>query len=217
MPTEDVPPAVSTLLGGAAGSLAELMVMPALVVRTRMMIQGADKTAKTYTSFGHAMRTMVREEGIGAFYKGMGMNMAFTPLARGLFMTGAEASKRVIGDDSALKNFAAGMNAQLLSSIAYVPRDVIVERCAIDGQLKSQIGSTASTGAALRTIFSTEGARGFYRAFLPHQLVWVPFNGLFFAALGKCNAVEEAAGIDTSSCTNAGPNNSSLRPRTHHD
>lgn len=101
MPTADVPPAVSTLLGGAAGSLAELMVMPALVVRTRMMIQGADKTAKTYTSFGHAMRTMVREEGIGAFYKGMGMNMAFTPLARGLFMTGAEASKRVIGDDSA--------------------------------------------------------------------------------------------------------------------
>ena len=32
------------------------------------------------------------------------------------------------------KDFAAGMGAQLLSSFAYVPRDIIVERCAIDGQ-----------------------------------------------------------------------------------
>lgn len=199
MPEVDVSPGVSTLLGGMAGSLAEVTVMPALVVRTRMMVQGADSSITRYSSFGNALRTMIREEGIGSFYKGMGLNMAFTPLARGLFMTGADVSKRVIGEDTALKNFAAGMNAQLLASIAYVPRDVIVERCAIDGQLKSQAGSTANSAAALRTIFVGEGLSGFFRAFVPHQLVWVPFNGIFFAALGKCNDLEKAAGIDTRS------------------
>ena len=90
------------------------------------------------------------------------------------------------------------MNAQLRSSIAYVPRDVVIERCAIDGQLSTPVGSTASSRAALRTIFSAEGLRGFYRAFLPHQLVWVPFNGLFFAALGRCKEAEDALGVESS-------------------
>ena len=52
---------------------------------------------------------------------------------------------------------------------------------------------------ALRTVFQTEGMWGFYRAFVPHQLVWVPFNGLFFTFLGKINEVEKANGVDSSS------------------
>ena len=46
----------------------------------------------------------------------------------------------------AAKDFAAGMNAQLLSSIAYVPRDIVIERCAIDGQLSKQVGSESESG-----------------------------------------------------------------------
>ena len=30
---------------------------------------------------------------------------------------------------------------------------------------------------------------GFFRAFAPHQLVWVPFNGIFMWALGRCKQV----------------------------
>ena len=195
---DTIPIGASVVLGGVAGSIGEAVVMPALIVRTRMMVQGADKSMVAYSSFGHAVRTMYREEGIGAFYKGVGLNVLFTPLARGLFIAGIEMSKNTIGEGTALKDFAAGMNAQLLASVAYVPRDIVVERCAIDGQLSKQVGSTASSLAALRTIIATEGLYGFYRAFLPHQLVWVPFNGLFFAALGKIKEVETAVGIDAS-------------------
>ena len=60
-------------------------------------------------------------------------------------MAGAELSKETLGEGTALTDFAVGMNAQLLASIAYIPRDIVVERCAIDGQLKSQVGSTASS------------------------------------------------------------------------
>ena len=190
--------AASILLGGVAGSFAEAFVMPALVVRTRMMVQGADSSLIAYRGFFDCVRTMFRDEGIGAFYKGVGLSVAFTPLARGLYMAGVEGSHRTLGHGTATLDFAAGMNAQLLSSIAYVPRDVVIERCAIDGQLSTQVGSTASSRAALRTIFSAEGLRGFYRAFLPHQLVWVPFNGLFFAALGRCKEAEDALGVDSS-------------------
>ena len=109
--------------GAVAGSAAEMTVLPALVVRTRMMVQGADASARQYTSFGQAFSTIVREEGFGSFYKGAGVNLAFTPIARGLYMGGLEASKTTFGEGTAVKDFAAGMNAQLLSSFAYVPRD----------------------------------------------------------------------------------------------
>ncbi|EOD33103.1 hypothetical protein EMIHUDRAFT_460467 [Emiliania huxleyi CCMP1516] len=194
---QPISPVTSVLLGGAAGSIAEVVVLPALVVRTRMMVQGADRSLTAYSSFGDAIRTIYRTEGVGAFYKGLGLNVLFTPLARGLYMAGAELSKETLGEGTALTDFAVGMNAQLLASIAYIPRDIVVERCAIDGQLKSQVGSTASSAAALRTILSAEGLAGFYRAFLPHQLVWVPFNGIFFAALGKLKEAEAALGVKT--------------------
>ena len=145
---DTIPIGASVVLGGVAGSIGEAVVMPALIVRTRMMVQGADKSMVAYSSFGHAVRTMYREEGIGAFYKGVGLNVLFTPLARGLFIAGIEMSKNTIGEGTALKYFAAGMNAQLLASVAYVPRDIVVERCAIDGQLSKQVGSTASSLAA---------------------------------------------------------------------
>ena len=186
--------AETVVIGGVAGSVAEIIVQPALVVRTRMMVQGVDKSGATtqYSSFGQAVRSMFRTEGMSAFYKGGGVNAAFTPAARGLFMAGVDGTKAYLGDDTALKNFAAGMNGQLLASIAYVPRDIIVERCAIDGQVQSTSGSASSSMSALRTVFATEGWYGFYRAFLPHQMVWVPFNGLFFTFLGKINEVERA-------------------------
>ena len=171
-------------LGGLAGSFAEMAVLPSLTVRTRMMIQGADSNARQYTSFAQCFRSIVREEGVGAFYKGAGINFAFTPLARGLYTVGMESTKTAIGDGTPIKDFAAGMGAQLLSSFAYVPRDIMLERCAVDGHVKNDaVGSSASSLATLRTIMSHEGLMGFYRAYIPHQLVWVPYNGLFFSFL----------------------------------
>jgi hypothetical protein len=192
----------SLVIGGISGSIAEICVMPPFVIRTRMMVQGAaakSSSVSSYTSFLDAGRTMYRTEGIRSFYKGLGVNAIFTPFARGLYMVGMEVSKQNLGEGTALLDFASGMNAQLLSSIAYVPRDIIVERCAIDGQIKSLVGSTASSVKALRTIFTAEGVGGFFRAFVPHQLVWVPFNGLFLMGLGKCKQFEnEVLQVDSS-------------------
>jgi hypothetical protein len=195
-PTKELSSLESTIIGGITGSIAEAVVMPALVIKTRMMAQGADASLVSYRSAAHAATTMLRDEGFGAFYKGLGLSVVFTPLARGLYMTGIEMSHSTFGQGTSLTDFAAGMSAQLVSSIAYVPRDIVVERCAIDGQIAKQVGSTASSVAALKTIFSTEGAMGFFRAFVPHQLVWVPFNGIFMWALGRCKQFEVDNGVE---------------------
>ena len=195
-PSKELSSLESTIIGGITGSIAEAVVMPALVIKTRMMAQGADASLVSYRSAAHAATTMLRDEGFGAFYKGLGLSVVFTPLARGLYMTGIEMSHSTFGQGTSLTDFAAGMSAQLVSSIAYVPRDIVVERCAIDGQIAKQVGSTASSVAALKTIFSTEGAMGFFRAFVPHQLVWVPFNGIFMWALGRCKQFEVDNGVE---------------------
>ena len=192
---------VNFALGGLAGSIAEMITMPAVVVRTRLMVQGAASASQAtkYTSFVHACREMLRTEGAGAFYKGATMNALFTPPARGMFILGMESSRAYVGEGTAVRDFAAGTAGQLISSLAYVPRDVIVERCAIDGQLSKQVGSSASSVKVLATIIRHEGLWGFYRAYLPHQIVWIPFNGLMMTFMGRGRDMGTAIGADTSS------------------
>ena len=101
-------------------------------------------------------------------------------------MTGIEMSHSTFGSGTSATDLALGMSAQLVSSIAYVPRDIVVERCAIDGQIAKQVGSTASSLAALKTIF--DQGRWALPAFVPHS-VGMPFNGIFMWALGRCKQV----------------------------
>ena len=114
--TDEPSPAASLVLGGLAGSLAELVTLPALVVRTRMQVQGADPTGRQYANFIVALRTIAREEGAAAFYKGAGWNIALTPVARGLYIGGLEASQRTLGQGTPARDFASGTAAQLVSS-----------------------------------------------------------------------------------------------------
>ena len=120
-PSKELSSLESTIIGGITGSIAEAVVMPALVIKTRMMAQGADASLTSYRSAAHAASTMLRDEGFGAFYKGLGLSVVFTPLARGLYMTGIEMSHSTFGSGTSATDFAAGMSAQLVSSIAYVP------------------------------------------------------------------------------------------------
>merc|ERR1719401_641133 len=122
-----------------------------------MMVQGVSSSTGgegmvRYSGFVDTCRTMLRTEGVKSFYKGAALNAASTPFARGFYMAGLELSKSCIGEGTAARDFAAGTAAQLVGSLAYVPRDIIIERCAIDGQLRTQVGSCGSSLEAFRTM-----------------------------------------------------------------
>lgn len=183
--------------------MGELLAQPMIVVRTRMMVQGVGGASQAaemtrYTGFFNAVSTMLRTEGIRSFYKGAALNAALTPFSRSLYMGGVEVSRYAIGEGSPMKDFMAGTAAQLVGSLAYVPRDVIVERCAIDGQLRKQVGDCGGSIQAFRTMLRHEGVAGFYRAYIPHQFVWIPYNGLFFSIYGRIQQLQERQGMEKS-------------------
>ncbi len=60
--------------GAVAGLVNTLVLSPLDVVKTRLQVQGR------YHGTFHALRTMLREEGIGAYYRGLSASlMAFIP------------------------------------------------------------------------------------------------------------------------------------------
>ena len=129
---------------------------------------------------------ILRAEGVGALYKGIGAVMVGAAPAQALYFVGYEGMKELlqaVGGEGARKSamggFAAGFGAQLVGSVAWVPMDVVKERLQIEGQMKVEEAYGGSLNA-LRRIVRSEGVAGLYRAYFVHQLTWAPFNGLYF-------------------------------------
>lgn len=62
--------------------------------------------------------------------------------------------------------------------------DVVKERLQIEGQIKTNEKFGGSLNA-FKQIVKNEGVLGLYRAYWLHNLVWAPFNGLYFATYEK--------------------------------
>eukprot|EP00968_Pinguiococcus_pyrenoidosus_P015421 scaffold1424_cov237-Pinguiococcus_pyrenoidosus.AAC.12 len=133
-----------------------------------------------------ALAQILRAEGVGALYKGVGAVVVAAAPAQALFFVGYEGSRDALewmggqkARNSAWGTFGAGFVAQLVGSIAWVPMDVIKERLQVEGQMavKEHYGGSV---AAFRRILRSEGVSGLYRAYWIHQATWAPFNGLYF-------------------------------------
>eukprot|EP01050_Picozoa_sp_SAG11_P020465 SAG11_NODE_3454_length_2438_cov_2.156905_1_plen_213_part_00 len=87
--------------GGVAGSVAELCGMPPLVVRTRMMVQGAGGGAASgttqYKGFTDCFASILKQDGVRGFYKGGVVNVLCTPAARGVYMGAHGLSQKYVG------------------------------------------------------------------------------------------------------------------------
>ena len=53
-----------------------------------------------------------------------------------------------------------------------------------------------------------QGLHGFYRAYMPHQFVWVPFNGFFFTFLGQLDALDPTPPAEASAAAGGAPSTS---------
>ena len=114
-----------------------------------MQVQGVQSsTVKTQTVLRYknpfqASMHMLRNEGFLSFFKGVGAVIGGAPFASGLYFGGVKISKNALNNIfnknnntiSPTVDFLSGVIGQLSGSLAWVPMDVIKERCQVEGQV----------------------------------------------------------------------------------
>lgn len=179
--TTDYRPLTHSVCGGLAGCIAITVAQPADVMRTRFVTQGKNKI---YTSLGSGVRTLVKEEGFLALYKGlvpavtqigpqMGLQFGFYASFQDLWRQIFEIDKHTKTGVS--ESLLCGSAAGILSKMIIYPLDVIKMRLEIQGfeKARKDFGSVRHYNGltdCLTTIVKQEGARGLFKGLSPSLL-----------------------------------------------
>lgn len=135
------------------------------------------------------------------------MSMLGSAPATCLYMTSYEVSKDALlrvesfrGSPSLLY-LGAGMTAEVLSCVLWVPIDVIKERMQVQGQPSGASGAARkiyyrNTLDAVQTIARTERLGGLYKGYVATLLSFGPFSALYFMFYEKAKALAQTR-LDT--------------------
>jgi hypothetical protein len=120
------------LASASAGMIARIPCHPLDTCKARLQAQVGGQLFSTVR--GTLVQT-VKREGFGALYKGFGITMLGSAPATCLYLTSYEAAKGELrrrefmnGKSAASEHFVAGMLAEMISCVLFVPIDVIKVR-----------------------------------------------------------------------------------------
>ncbi|KAA0148721.1 hypothetical protein FNF29_06503 [Cafeteria roenbergensis] len=180
-----------TMLGSAlSGTLARLPTHPldTLKARLQTLRAGSMAAGARPPSALELLRTIARTEGLRGLYRGLGVTLTLGPFASVLYFTGYEGSRDALkralpGAPAALSHLSAGLIAEALSCVLFVPVDVIKERMQVQGGRPAGAGTTYYTGTvhAITSIYRGEGLAGVYRGYWATVGSFGPFSALYFA------------------------------------
>ena len=179
-----LPPPVHLLCGFLAGMVTLGLTNPIWVVKLRMQVhqKNVDAGARRYRGLMHGMGSLLREEGMRGWFRGIVPGIWMTSHGAIQFMAYEELiyemnrfeKKRIRSDDSAEKNSSllnsghyliAGGVSKSIAIFVTSPVQVIRARF----QLKPEEGKGYYSGFtdSVKKVWMEEGIRGFYRG------VWV--------------------------------------------
>jgi hypothetical protein len=98
----------------------------------------------------------------------------------------SSSTTRASNDESFLVHFTAGMLAETISCIVYVPVDVIKERLQVQQKQQQNAGAAVTQQQyrgsydALRKIMKNEGLKGIYKGYGATLLSFGPFSAIYF-------------------------------------
>ncbi|KAG2768310.1 hypothetical protein PC129_g1946 [Phytophthora cactorum] len=185
-----------TLLGSAAaGMIGRVFCHPLDTVKARL--QASTTTGQTITSQLNLQSFSLQH--LRGLYRGIGVSMLGSAPATCLYMTSYEVSKdALMGVESfrgnpSLLYLGAGMTAEALSCVLWVPIDVIKERMQVQEQPSGASGAARkiyyrNTLDAVQTIARTERLAGLYKGYTATLLSFGPFSALYFMFYEKAKA-----------------------------
>ncbi|KAI9026055.1 mitochondrial carrier domain-containing protein [Hyaloraphidium curvatum] len=194
---------------GAAGATNTVVTNPIWVLRTRFIVQsaaalGSGPTPYRYTSTLDAVRTIWRDEGPAAFYKGLGASLLGTlhvvvmfPLYERLRRTfGAAMGGRPGEKDPAAAVLAASALSKMLASAVTYPHEVVRTRLhthqphpqPLPKPPPAHQAGKLTIRALLAQILHDEGWRGLYRGFGTNLVKTVPATMVTMLTYEGCRA-----------------------------
>ena len=198
-------PTLADNLGAAwaAGSLTSLLTNPLWLVKTRLQLQGQGAGAggagaggagaggaggaaagmPPYRGMAHALASIARDEGVRGLYRGLAP--ALFLVSHGMIQfalleelkRAAPAAVAASGASAATYLFAAAAASKAVAATATYPYQVIkarVQQRVAAGTPREYVGLVDSA----RKIWRFEGARGFYKGFLPNVLRVAPQSAI---------------------------------------
>ena len=149
-------------------------------------------SSSSYQNFSQVVRGLYGAEGIRGFYRGFGIAFFGGAPALCLYLSTYEKSKeylntiKIFSNYPAASHFSAGMMAEAVSCILFVPIDICKERLQVQGNtsVKSSIHYNGSIHA-VQQIAKTEGIFGLYRAYGATLLSFGPFSAFYFTFYEK--------------------------------
>ncbi|KAL1530708.1 hypothetical protein AB1Y20_001607 [Prymnesium parvum] len=123
--------AANAAMGGASRACAVTLLCPVTLVKTRMEASGAAASAFGYRSVPHALRSIVRKEGVVALWRGLGpallTNVPFSTLHYAFYRQFQAMLGSSVGEGAPL-NFVAGAGASIIATVCTQPCDVLRTR-----------------------------------------------------------------------------------------
>ncbi|CAK4706630.1 unnamed protein product [Aphanomyces euteiches] len=155
----------ATMLGSAiAGILARVVCHPLDVAKANLQATGQT----IFQNSSHVLRHTFQLEGMRGLYRGFGVILLGSAPATCMYLTSYEESKKLLETNDTFKqslfltSFTAGIMAEAVSCVIWVPIDVIKERMQVQSKSKGAFYYKNTIDAAT-TIVRTEGLRGMYR------------------------------------------------------
>ena len=176
------------LAGGVAGALASALANPTDVVKVRLQADGRLKLTggqPRYSGTAEAFRAVLRDEGIGAFWRGTLPNVQRATVVNGAGIAAYDHSKQaavaMLGEgDSLAARFVAALAGGVVTSLVGCPFDVLKTRMMNQAAAAATAGAAvySSTWSCLVATVRVEGVLALWKGLLPVYCRQAPFNML---------------------------------------
>ncbi|ONH96958.1 hypothetical protein PRUPE_7G162200 [Prunus persica] len=168
---EQLSPGLHLASAAEAGALVSLCTNPIWLVKTRLQLQTPLHQTQPYSGFYDALRTIVREEGWAALYKGL-LPSLFLQVSHGAIQfTAYEELRKVVVDFKSKKRRRHSGSADSV----LVMRSRLQQRPSSEG-----IPRYMDSWHVIRETVRFEGVRGFYKGITPNLLKNVPAASITF-------------------------------------
>jgi len=190
---------ISNTLGSAfAGIVSRIFTHPIDTAKSRLQVQYASGVnAQAYTGTQDVLTKTFKAEGVAGLYRGFGAILVGGTPGTVTYLCTYEFAKEHLGklqksfrgkDDNDshsgdfLVHFSAGMIAETIACIIYVPVDVIKERLQVQHASTTNLNNNNYRGSldALTKIAKTEGLSGIYKGYAATLASFGPFSALYF-------------------------------------